>query len=99
MLCRRSASLMMMTRMSWAVARSMLRQFSAWASSWEENWRLSSLVMPTTNLEISSPNSLRRSSAVVGVSSMTSCRSPAQTVGRSIFQSIKEEATASQWTK
>ena len=48
MLCSRSASLTMMTRMSSTIARSILRKFSAWRSSLDENGIVLILVTPST---------------------------------------------------
>ena len=64
MLCRRSASLIMSTRMSRAMATSILRKFSAWRSSREEKASLPILVTPSTRSAISAPNSRWRSSLV-----------------------------------
>ena len=76
MLCRRSASLTMMTRMSSTMASSILRKLSAWRSSAEKKSSLLSLVTPSTQRATSSPNSLRTCSTVTLVSSTTSCSSP-----------------------
>ena len=61
MLCRRSASLIMSTRRSRAMATSILRKFSAWRSSREEKASLPILVTPSTRSAISAPNSRSRS--------------------------------------
>src|SRR5438046_2705358 len=57
MLCRRSASLIISTRRSRAMATSILRKFSAWRSSREENASLPIFVTPSTSSAISAPNS------------------------------------------
>ena len=61
MLCSRSASLIISTRRSRAIATSILRKFSAWRSSREEKASLPILVTPSTSSAISSPNSRSRS--------------------------------------
>src|SRR5213596_675691 len=67
MLCRRSASLIISTRRSRAMATSILRKFSAWRSSREENASLPIFVTPSTSSAISAPNSRSRSSLVACV--------------------------------
>ena len=61
MLCSRSASLIISTRRSRAIATSILRKFSACRSSREEKVSLPSLVTPSTSSAISLPNSRSRS--------------------------------------
>ncbi len=79
MLWRRSASLTKITRMSSTIARSILRKFSAWRSSLEENGMALILVTPSTMWATSGPNSSRIRSTVVRVSSTTSWSSPEAT--------------------
>ena len=57
MLCSRSASLMIRTRRSFAIATSILRIVAACCSSLESNWSRSSLVTPSTIAATSGPNS------------------------------------------
>ena len=57
MLCRRSASLIRITRRSRAIASSILRKLSAAASWRSRNCSLSSLVTPSTSSATVSPNS------------------------------------------
>src|SRR3989304_206676 len=65
MLCRRSASLMMTTRRSWAMARNILRRFSAWISSSARSASpfsqgiLPSFVTPSTSFATAAPRQLR----------------------------------------
>ena len=56
MLCSRSASLTITTRMSRAMARNILRRFSAWVSSRLRKSSWVSLVTPSTSNATSSPN-------------------------------------------
>jgi hypothetical protein len=77
MLCRRSASLMRMTRTSRAIASSILRKFSACASSWDWNSILSSLETPSTSSATTLPKRSAISALVMSVSSITSCSSAA----------------------
>ncbi len=72
MLCSRSASLMRMTRTSRAMASSILRKFSAWASALLSNWILSSLVTPSTRAATGLPKASATLSEVTPVSSTTS---------------------------
>ena len=72
-LCKRSASLIMITRTSLTIASIILRKFSACASSLDSNSRWVNLLTPSTNSATSSPNSLLRCSFAVSVSSITSC--------------------------
>ena len=65
MLCRRSASLMSRTRMSLAIATSILRSVAACCASLESNWSRSSLVTPSTIAATSAPNSRSMSSGVM----------------------------------
>ncbi len=93
MLCSRSASLITSTRMSLAIATTILRMVSACADS--PYLTLSSLVTPSTSMAISSPKSRVRSATVYGVSSTVSCRSAAHRVGAVIPSSARMVATAS----
>src|SRR5207245_11191 len=77
-----------------AIARSILRMFSAWCSSRDCPERRDSLVTPSTSRPISSPKSRRTSSVVRSVSSGTSWRSAAATVAESIPSSATSIATA-----
>src|SRR6266850_2325304 len=90
MLCVRSASLTRMTRMSLAIATSILRKFSACFSStltaWED-WKVPSLVTPSTRSSTSWPNSSRISSGLARVSSMVSCKRPETMLASSSFRS------------
>src|SRR3972149_4842450 len=74
MLCRRSASLIMITRRSRDIATSILRKLSAAASWRSRNFSLSSLVTPSTSSATASPNSAASASRVSGVSSLGACR-------------------------
>ena len=75
---------MIITRISFAIAISILRIFSACCTSLEEYGILPSFVTPSISSAISLPNSLRISSRVTGVSSTTSCKSAAATDSLSI---------------
>ncbi len=77
MLCRRSASLMSTTRMSSIMASTILRTFSACASSDDAKSILLILVTPSTMWATCSPNSALISSTVTVVSSTASCSRPA----------------------
>ncbi len=90
MLSMRSASLMRMTRMSRAIASSILRKFSACRSSRFCQGILPSLVTPSTRNAISEPNKRSSSAVVAEVSSTQSCRSPAQMEGTSSLQLADE---------
>ena len=79
MLCSRSASLTRITRRSRDMATSILRKFSAWASSTLVKLNFSSLVRAATRAATSSPKSAWISSTVTAVSSTVSCSRPAQT--------------------
>ncbi len=94
MLWRRSASLISTTRMSSAMATSILRMFSAWACSRVWTWILPSLVTPSTSRAIASPNSSRISSRVTSVSSTVSWRSAAASVSASRRSSLSRTAAA-----
>ena len=64
MLWRRSASLMIRTRRSLAIATSILRMVAACWASLESNWMRSSLVTPSTMAATSAPKSPSMSSRV-----------------------------------
>ena len=97
MLCRRSASLTMITRISLTMASSILRKLSACRSSAEKKSSLLSLVTPSTQRATSSPNSLRTSSTVTLVSSTTSCSRPVSRLTTSMRMSARMWATISGW--
>src|SRR6185312_595563 len=80
MLCRRSASLIRITRRSRAIASSILRKLSA-SASWRLPKRiLSSLVTPSTSSATVSPNSPASALRLSAVSSRVSCRIAAMMV-------------------
>ena len=62
--------------MSSTIASSILRKFSTWRSSLDENGMVLILVTPSTMCATSSPKVSRMRSMVVRVSSTTSCRRP-----------------------
>ena len=95
MLWRRSASLTKITRMSSTIARSILRKFSAWRSSLDENGMALILVTPSTMWATSGPNSSRMRSTVVRVSSTTSWSSPEATQTTSSRWSARMSETSS----
>ena len=76
--------------MSSTIASSILRRFSAWRSSLDENGMAPSLVTPSTTWAISWPNSSAMRSGVTSVSSTTSCSSPAQ-IGHDVQLHVREE--------
>ena len=85
--------------MSFDIAISIFRKFSAWASSRLWNSIFASLVSPPTRSPISSPNCVRMSASVAKVSSTVSCRRPAATVTGSRRISARISATASGWVR
>ena len=93
-LCKRSASLIIITLISSDMAMSIFRIFSACCSSREEKGTLPSLVTPLIKLAISLPNIFVISSKVMSVSSTTSCSKPATTQGVSMPSSTKIQAAA-----
>ena len=97
MLCVRSASLTMITRMSRTIASSILRKLSACASLRLLNWIWSSLVTPSTISATSLPNFCSTSAIEEGVSSTTSCRIAACSVAPSRCRSARMSATATGW--
>ena len=95
MLCRRSQSLMRMTRTSRDIASSILRKDSAWPSSRVENCSLSSLVSPSTRSAVGAPKRSISSGLVTPQSSIVSWVRAATRAWASSFQSATSEATAS----
>ena len=98
MLWRRSASLIKITRMSFAMARNIFLRFSACSSTLSaeyESWP--SFVTPSTKRATSSPNSCATSSTVIQVSSTASWSSPATIVSLSSSRSAKMIATHKGW--
>ncbi|MNT38643.1 hypothetical protein D3C72_1748460 [compost metagenome] len=96
-LCRRSASLTMMTRMSRAIASSILRKFSACADSLVWYSSRSSLDRPSTRSAMVRPNFSLSVGLLTPVSSSTSCISAAAKPCASRRQSVSIAATASGW--
>ena len=94
MLCSRSASLMIRTRRSRAMATSILRMVAACWASRESNWTRSSLVTPSTMAATSLPKARSMSSRVVPVSSTVSWSRAAATVTSSRPKSATMRATA-----
>ncbi len=89
-----SASLMMSTRRSSAIATKNLRKLSTWRS-WPRYLSLPSFVTPFTRKSTFSPKSSRTSSSVASVSSRVSWRSAAMIVSRSMPSFAQFCATAS----
>ena len=85
--------------MSFDIASSILRKFSAWRSRSEVNSIFEILVSPSTRNATGSPNRRFSSSSVVSVSSMVSCSKPAATVTSSMRMSTRIPATSSGWTR
>ena len=86
MLCSRSASLMITTRTSSAMAMNIFRMFSACCSSIVRALpNLLSFVTPSTRRATSRPKLFSRSAIVKSVSSGTSWRSAAASVSSSIW--------------
>ncbi len=73
MLCRRSASLTRITRISRAMAMAIFWKFSAWASALVSKFIWVSLLTPSTSSETVSPNCAVSASLAMPVSSITSC--------------------------
>ena len=88
---------MRMTRMSFAMAMSILRRFSACSSSWLVYCTRVSLVTPSTMSATVAPNWRLTSSCVAGVSSMTSCRRAETMESSSRPCSAIISAVATQW--
>ena len=97
MLCSRSASLMMSTRRSRAMATNILRMVAACCASFESNCNRSSLVTPSTMLATSAPNAASTSARLISVSSTASCNSAAATLISSRPMSATMRATANGW--
>ncbi len=97
MLWRRSDSLMIRTRRSFAIATSILRMVAACCASFESNLSRSSLVTPSTMAATSAPNSASRSARVIPVSSTASCSRAADTVMSSRPSSATILATDTGW--
>ena len=97
MLCSRSASLMSTTRMSSAMARNILRMFSACCSSCDRALNLDSFVTPSTRWATSGPKRSSTSEMEYSVSSGTSWSSAAWTASGSSPSSERIWATASGW--
>ena len=86
MLWSRSASLMITTRTSSAMAMNIFRMFSACCSSIvRAQPNLESFVTPSTRRATSRPKRFSRSAIVMSVSSGTSWRSAAASVSASIW--------------
>ena len=86
--------------MSFAIATTILRKFSACFSSWVlAAVNCESLVTPSTSSAISSPKSSAISSLVASVSSMVSWSSPVTMDASSSFSSARRPATSSGWTR
>ena len=81
--------------MSFDIAISILRKFSAWASSRLWNSIFDSFVSPATRSPTSSPNWVRMSASVANVSSTVSCNRPDATVTGSMRIAARISATAS----
>ena len=92
MLCNRSANLTRSTRMSLAIATTILRTVSAALAS--PYLTLSNFVTPSTNLATSEPKSSSNFSIGYPVSSTVSCKSAAAKVSLDIPISAKIVATA-----
>ncbi|MBA7544504.1 hypothetical protein ES705_36860 [subsurface metagenome] len=80
MLFKRSANFIKITLTSSAIAKNILRKFSACCSSRVLKEILLNLVTPLTNIAISSPNSSSMEDNEVSVSSIMSCKIPAAIV-------------------
>ena len=94
MLWSRSASLMRTTRMSSAIARNILRMFSACCCSWLWVLNFDSLVTPSTSWATSAPNRSSTSVRLYSVSSGTSWSSAAWIATGSIPSSARIWAEA-----
>ena len=84
-LCKRSASFIITTRTSSAVARAIFWKYSAWLWSLSLSSSCSNLVIPSTNLATFDPNSFFTVFKEISQSSTTSCNNPAIIVSASIF--------------
>ena len=99
-LCRRSANLIIRTRISCPVAISSFRRLSPVCGKYSSRSfmperALLSLVTPLTRKATSLPNCSSISLSVRGVSSTVSCKIPAMIVSSSIFHSSSIFLTAS----
>src|SRR4029453_17199948 len=99
MLWSRSASLMTSTRMSRAMAMTILRMISAWAASRPSKPIRSSLTSPSEILATSGPNWAKISSLVSSSSSTASCSRAASTDTASRPRSATTVATPSGWAR
>ena len=95
-LCSRSAILMRMTRISFAIAMSILRRFSICSSSLLVYCTRVSFVTPSTMSATGSPNWRAMSAWVRFVSSITSCSSAATMESSSSPMSTVMSAAATQ---
>ena len=98
MLCRRSASLMTMTRMSWLMATSILRMVATWVSVRVSTSMRVILVTPSTSSATVGLKRRATSSLLTSQSSTTSCRRAAVTVCISMLSWLKIMATSTGWT-
>ena len=96
-LCKRSASLIRMTRTSLAMASNILRKDSAWFSCLLLKRILSSLVSPSTSSATCTPNCSVRSALLMPQSSIVSCSSAAMRAGVSSFHWAHCSVTAMGW--
>ena len=94
MLCRRSASLTNITRISLAIAIKSLRVFSASFVAVEPSCILVRFVTPSTSIAISGENKEAISCFVDSVSSIVSCKRPVMIEASSSFCLAKITATA-----
>ena len=97
MLCSRSASLIIKTRKSRAIATSILRIVAACCASFESNCKRSSFVTPSTIVATSTPKLDSTSSSVISVSSTASCNRAATIEISSKPMSATMRATAIGW--
>ena len=95
-LCKRSANLIIMTRISLAIDKNIFMKFSACSCFLLLNLIPDNLVTPSTKFATSIPNSSASFSFDISVSSMESCSSPAMIVSVSIFHSDRINPTLSQ---
>ena len=96
-LCKRSASLMRMTRTSSAIANSILRKLSACWASLESKESLSNLDKPSTKFATGAPNWVASAILSTPESSITSWSNAALMDCESSFQVAHSVATASGW--
>ena len=97
-MCRRSASLIRITRISFAMARNIFLKFSACTSTLSASYdNCSNFVTPSTSSATSAPNSCAISSSVITVSSTISCKRPATMVSLSSSSSARIMDTQSGW--